>query len=392
MCMSLPLFSFIAPPFGVVSPRGIYLKVKIPSYWYVHKRKTLRTQTFLPSVQFAGALRFSDDLCLWRNDMVQSGILPNNAISMFQSSGCPFQDGPNLLDAESPMCMLCGSSTDSSFVPGTGKDSTPRADEADEPPTFQLQFTMTTELFDAVDAYLIDGSKVSLTSQKYGYPIGTWDVSRITNFSSIFDYRRNPMLADFNEDLVGWNVSAALVFDRMFMGAAAFTTWYTAGVRSMTHMFDGAASFNGDLSRWETRRCENMSFMFRGASSFNSDLSKFDTSSLIDASYMFHSARSFQGKGLSGWNVERLYNMSSMFEEAISFQGDLSRWNVSLVSDMSKAFRFAVRWSSDISDWNIANVKTFTFSFSGAVSFNAKLSTWSISSNDLIGMVSCYPR
>jgi Mycoplasma protein of unknown function, DUF285 len=296
--------------------------------------------------------------------MVKAGMSSDDAIDMFLSSGCPSQDGPDLLDPTSPMCSSCLYSANSSSV---ALNTTPPIEDTDTPQTSPLPFTGTTELYTAVDDYLIDSSLLSLTSRKYGYPIGAWDVSRITNFSSTFDNRRNPGVAKFDEDLDGWDVSSALVFDRMFAGATAFngniTNWSTSRVRSMTYMFDGAASFDGDLSRWATGQCENMSAMFRGA-------------------------RSFTGKGLTGWKVDSLGNMSSMFEEAISFQGNLTRWDVSRVSDMTKAFRFAVRWSSDVSNWNIAKVETFAFSFSGAVSFNSNISKWPISGNNLIGMVS----
>lgn len=299
--------------------------------------------------------------------MVQAGMSSGDAIDMFLSSGCMSQDGPDLVNPASPMCSPC-LSTDSLTV---ALDAGLPIDGAATPQTVALPIKGTVELYIAVDEYLIDNSPTSVASQKYGYPIGAWDVSRITNFSSTFDFKRNPMAADFDEDLDGWNVSSALLFDRMFAGAASFngniTSWSTSRVRSMAHTFDGATAFDGDLSRWATAQCEDMSSMFRGA-------------------------RSFTGLGLTNWEVGSLKNMASMFEEAISFQGNLSRWNVAQVSDMSRAFRFAVRWTSDVSNWNVAKVKSFAFSFSGAVSFNSDLSKWTISdSKQLIGMVRQIP-
>ena len=40
----------------------------------------------------------------------------------------------------------------------------------------------------------------------------------------------------------------------------------------MASMFDGASSFNSDISNWEVSSVKTMDFMFFGASSFNQNL------------------------------------------------------------------------------------------------------------------------
>jgi surface protein len=103
-------------------------------------------------------------------------------------------------------------------------------------------FTSTEQLYDAVDAYLLDNSSETEVARTYGWPIGTWDVSRLTNFDRVFDatpfgyqthdryMRSNTLSASFNEDLSGWDTSRAV---------------------SMSSMFDGAEAFNQDLSTWD---------------------------------------------------------------------------------------------------------------------------------------------
>ena len=46
--------------------------------------------------------------------------------------------------------------------------------------------------------------------------------------------------------------------------------------------------------------------------------------------------------------------MSSLFYEAESFNGDISKWDTSKVTDMSSMFKGAVAFNADISKWNTA--------------------------------------
>jgi len=57
--------------------------------------------------------------------------------------------------------------------------------------------------------------------------------------------------------------------------------------------FDGATSFNGDLSLWRVGQVTDMSFMFSGATSFNGDLSRWDVGQVTHMRSMLHSATSF---------------------------------------------------------------------------------------------------
>ena len=68
-----------------------------------------------------------------------------------------------------------------------------------------------------------------------------------------------------------------------------------------------------------------MSYMFQNASSFNGDLSAWDVSSVTDISAMFQWATNFNGD-LSAWDVSNVTNMSYMFNYARSFNGDFSEW------------------------------------------------------------------
>lgn len=58
----------------------------------------------------------------------------------------------------------------------------------------------------AVDLYLEDPDLATA----YGFEIGGWDVSLVTDFSRVFSSARNELAAFFNEPLDGWVTSNAL--------------------------------------------------------------------------------------------------------------------------------------------------------------------------------------
>jgi surface protein len=219
-----------------------------------------------------------------------------------------------------------------------------------------LSFQTTRELYDAVDAYVSSSNPSDSTvAATYGYPIGMWDVSRITNFAQVFDaFDRNTTIRTFNEDLSGWDVSAATNMRSMFHGASSFngdlSTWDVSQVSDMESMFQSARTFNGDISLWNVSRVSDMSNMFRSASVFNSDLAAWDVSSVTDMSYMFQSASEFNSE-LATWDVSSVTDMSWMFQSAQSFGGNLVSWNVGNVTDMSYMFNAASFFKVSLCSW-----------------------------------------
>ena len=117
-------------------------------------------------------------------------------------------------------------------------------------------------------------------------PIGTWDVSRVTNMDEIFN-----SATSFNDDISQWDVSS---------------------VTTMNAMFAGASLFNSDLSKWDVSRVVDMSAMFWGALAFNDDISKWDVSGVTVMTSIFWDAASFNGI-ISNWDVLSVTTMTSMF-------------------------------------------------------------------------------
>ena len=112
------------------------------------------------------------------------------------------------------------------------------------------QFTSTEQLYLAVDDYMANStSNATFSAITYGYPMGTWDVSLITNFTRVFDPNRTipfdgtscgEILSPFNENVAAWNVANAVTMVGMF----------------------ACTEFNHNIGSWMTSNVQNMSGMF----------------------------------------------------------------------------------------------------------------------------------
>ena len=86
-------------------------------------------------------------------------------------------------------------------------------------------------------------------------------------------------------------------------------------------------------------------------------------------------------------------NLTSMFKNALNFNGDISGWDTSNVENMSSMFYDALEGSmsftQDISGWDVSAVTSFDYMFYGnSVSINYSLENWVIRSN--ASMVSAF--
>lgn len=274
-------------------------------------------------------------------------------------------------------------------------------------PTGTIQVITTEALYDIVDLYF-DGQIET---------IRTLNVSALTNFTSVFDAQRNPKAAFFNAAL-SWSTPNAKTMDFMFRGAKNFNqdVWFdTAKVNSMRGMFaaavsfdgrvdfstsslvaaegmfEGAASFTGKgIEGWPTGRIVNMSSMFRGAHSFNANLERWNTDRTKYMGDTFADCLSYLGRGLNTWNTSLVEDMSGMFRNTPSFNGNLERWNVSKVRSMKDMFRGS-GFNGDASDWDTSSVNTMSGMFRHAVLFSADASNWNVGNVvDMSDMVSVY--
>ena len=140
-----------------------------------------------------------------------------------------------------------------------------------------------------------------------------------------------------------------------------------SGVTDMGYMFDGASSFDGDLSGWNVSSVIDMILMFNGASSFDQPLDSWDVSSVTAMDSMFNGASSFN-RPLNSWNVSSVTFMNEMFNGASSFNRPLDSWNVSSVVHMSGMFNGTTAFNQNLGAWYI--VPASTDYDSGAISLD----------------------
>jgi len=122
----------------------------------------------------------------------------------------------------------------------------------------------------------------------------------------------------------------------------------------------------------------DMSGMFSNDSSFNGNINNWDVSNVTDMSSMFALAFSFN-QNLSNWIVSHVTDMSGMFDQAHAFNQDLSSWDVSNVTNMSGMFGGATNFNQNLNGWTVTNVTDMSFMFNGAKVFNQNLNSWDVS-------------
>ncbi len=134
----------------------------------------------------------------------------------------------------------------------------------------------------------------------------------------------------------------------------------------------------GDLNYIITTAVTDMSAVFLNNTSFNGDISLWDVSSVTNMTNIFYSATTFNGD-ISGWDVSSVMDMSYTFYNATVFNGDISDWDVSSVTNMSNMFLLTA-FNGDISGWDVSSVMDMSLMFYSATAFNGDISGWDVSS------------
>ncbi|NVK73079.1 MAG: DUF285 domain-containing protein [Oceanospirillaceae bacterium] len=135
----------------------------------------------------------------------------------------------------------------------------------------------------------------------------------------------------------------------------------------------------GHIKDWDTSEVTDMSSLFENAESFNQPIGNWDTSNVISMKKMFWQAKSFN-QPIGNWNVSKVTDMNMMFTGASSFNQPLGNWDVSKVTNMIMMFFDAESFNQPIGSWNInSRVTKIDFMFINAESFNQPIDNWDVS-------------
>ena len=119
----------------------------------------------------------------------------------------------------------------------------------------QLPFVVTT---------FINNTSELFNCLNFNVDISSWDVSNVTDMSSMFLRPAAEDVGGFNQDLTAWDVSSVTKMDGMFMFCAFnydIGNWDVSNVTDMTDMFY-FSGFNQDLTTWDVSNvtyCVNFS-------------------------------------------------------------------------------------------------------------------------------------
>jgi hypothetical protein len=145
-------------------------------------------------------------------------------------------------------------------------------------------------------------------------------------------------------------------------------------------MFKNNSGFNGDLSGWRPTSCSNFGSMFDQATSFDQNISLWLTSPNVADRMDFMFQNTPFNQNIDGWDVSTVTNFIAMFADAASFNQSLNSWDMSAATAINAMFFRATSFNGNITSWNTLNVTTFQNLFSSASAFNQDIGAWNVAS------------
>ncbi|MCG8580100.1 MAG: BspA family leucine-rich repeat surface protein [Bacteroidales bacterium] len=154
--------------------------------------------------------------------------------------------------------------------------------------------------------------------------------------------------------------------------------WGTNVWADMNSAFKGCINMNCNAADTpDLSNVTDMSYMFYNCGSFNGDIGDWDVHTITSFYATFGEATVFN-QDLSGWNVENAQDMEDMFYSAESFNQDISAWKVGNVTNMSDMFYRAAAFNQDLNTWDVSKVSNMAGMFREASSFNGDISNWNV--------------
>ena len=142
-----------------------------------------------------------------------------------------------------------------------------------------------------------------------------------------------------------------------------------SGITDMSEAFRYLedAEFCG-IENWDVSNVTDMSYMFANCSSFDGDISKWNVANVKNMSAMFNGCKMFEGKGLENWDVSNVEYMNGMFNGCTWLNTNFGKWDVSNVIDMHGMFRYCTQFIGvGLDKWDVSNVDNMLEMFYGDV-------------------------
>lgn len=205
-----------------------------------------------------------------------------------------------------------------------------------------------------------------------------------TVIDAVNDGVRGGFDSEFDEDyVVDWDVSAVTDFSSMFDGATSFDqnigVWDVGSALDMSSMFQDAVNFDQDISSWSVGSVTDFSSMFDGATNFDQNIGGWLIGGAASLVAMFRRAESFD-QNIDGWDTGNVVSMNAMFEEATSFNQSLGSWDTGSVTSMDGMFDGASAFDQDISGWDISSLQSASSMLDGSgmseANFDSLLAGW----------------
>ncbi len=168
-------------------------------------------------------------------------------------------------------------------------------------------------------------------------------------------YCNNPINSLENVELGQDITSLNRLFEKSMRTNAQFKgieNWDVSRITDMTSLFRGAKEFNRPIGRWNVSSVTSMNCMFLFADKFNQDINSWDVSSVTNMGGMFQKALSYN-QPLDNWDMSKVTDTGGMFAEAVRFNQPLENWDVSSIRNMSWMFHKAFRFNRPLNEWKI---------------------------------------
>lgn len=165
---------------------------------------------------------------------------------------------------------------------------------------------------------------------------------------------------DFYEKITNGGTNYYYLFYQRTINDTSFIeSLDTSKATNMSNMFNYFKSSSDlDLSGWDVPKVKNMSSMFQNCSVPELNVTNWNSNQVTDMSSMF---QLFTGNitGLNTLDTSNVTDMDSMFRDCKATTLDLSNWDVNNVTNMNGMFNQAYLEILDISGWDTSNVNDF---------------------------------